>query len=41
MSSQKATLVNVAASATSVQIFPEVSPVEAGTGTGSNGRAGV
>ena len=29
---------NVAASATSVQIFPQVWPVEAGTGTGSNGR---
>jgi hypothetical protein len=38
MSSQTATLVSVAASATSVQIFPEVFPVEAGTGTGSNGR---
>ena len=38
MSSQVATLASVAASAASVQIFPEVSPVEAGTGTGSNGR---
>jgi hypothetical protein len=38
MSSQTATVASVAASATSVQIFPQVWPVEAGTGTGSNGR---
>ena len=39
MSTQTATVANVAASATSVQVFPQVWPAEAGTGTGSNGRA--
>jgi hypothetical protein len=38
LSSQVATVANVAASATSVPIFPQVWPAEAGTGTGSNGR---